>query len=128
MLMLMLILLPSTGLQAAEEAPQAGAEYYKLHPDLIANLQGGGRAHFLMLTVQLMSRGPDGIKYAKYHAPALRHQVLLLMGDQSHSALTTLEGKKKLQADVLAAIQKVLTEETGEAQIEGAYFTNFVIE
>ncbi len=125
----MLMLLLSTGLHAAEDgAKPAEAEYYKLRPDLVANLQSRGRPHFLMLTAQVMSRGSDGIKAAQYHTPALRHQILLLMGDQSANVLKTLEGKKKLQADILAIIQEVLTEETGEPQIEAVYFTDFVIE
>ncbi len=124
----LLVLLLSTGLKAAEEDTPAEAKYYKLRPDLVANLQSRGRSHFLMLTAQVMSRGPEGIKQAQYHLPALRHQILLLMGDQSYSTLKTLKGKKKLQGDILAIIQEILTEETGESQIEAVYFTDFVIE
>jgi flagellar FliL protein len=42
--------------------------------------------------------------------------------------LNTREGKETLRNQTLAEIQKVMTEETGDAGVDSVFFTSFVMQ
>ncbi|MND09812.1 flagellar basal body-associated protein FliL [compost metagenome] len=52
----------------------------------------------------------------------------MLFGAQKPADITTREGKEKLQADVLAEMQKIMKEETGKPSVDAVYFTSFVMQ
>jgi flagellar FliL protein len=52
----------------------------------------------------------------------------MLFGGTDSGDLRTREGKEKLRADVLAELQKILTDETGEPGVEQVFFTSFVMQ
>ena len=111
-------------------ASEGGGEavYVKLHPDFIVNLSGAGSGHLLLATIQVMSHDGAVIEQVRHHAPAIRHQLLLLLSDQSRDQVESVDGRKKLRADALAAVNVVMERETGSGDVEGLYFTNFVVE
>jgi len=113
---------------ASSQAAQTDAVYFKLHPDFVVNLSGAGSPHFLLATVQVMTHGSAVVEQIKLHSPALRDALLMLLSGQAYDSVDTLENRKKLQQDALAALNSVMERETGSASLEGLYFTNFVIE
>ena len=115
---------------AAEATPvesRPGSLFTKLYPDFIVNLRGNG-SHFLMVTTQVQTRAQVDIDNALKHRPALRHHLLMLLGDVSYRDALSPEGRLKLAEDALAVVRRVLDEEAGGSEIEAVLFTSYLVE
>ncbi len=113
---------------ADDGAADGKAQYYKLHPAFVVNLQSEGRKRFMQTEAQVMARSGATIQAVKYHQPAIRHALILLFSQQDTEALRTVEGKEKMRSAALKAINDVLRRETGEGKVSGVYFTSMVIQ
>ena len=114
--------------QEESEEPVGEASYFKLHPDFIVNLLSDGGPHFLLTSIQVMSRDESGLAETKHHLPAIRHQLLLLLSEQSYGEVTDIEIRRALQNKALTAVNEVLAAESSTASVEGLFFTDFVVE
>ena len=115
---------------ATQNGQTGQAGYLKIHPDFVVNLKSSdGRDRFLLATIEVMSRDPRTLELAGNHLPAMRHNLLMLLGDQSYPDIGTPQAQAALQSEALAVVNEVVTRELGEDRsLEGLYFTNFVIE
>jgi flagellar FliL protein len=119
---------------AAEEAKHAApakgpAIYVALDPPFVVNFEAEQMVRFLQVTVQVMSRDQATIDLVKANDPVVRNDLLLLLGNQTYAAISTLEGKEKLRQHALEAVRKVVTTAGGKGeQIEAIYFTSFVMQ
>ena len=124
-----LVAAPTSAPAASEAEEPAQAGYLKLHPDFIVNLRSAGKPRILLATVQVMSRDAVTLEGASHHLPALRHQMLLLLGEQVYPDIRDAEAQRALQGVALEALNGVLASEMGSSHaLEGVYFTNFIIE
>lgn len=130
----LLLCLPLAANAAAEEAqekpPKPVPHYFQLEKPLVTNLNGGPR--FIRADVQFMYYQPDEVDYdskalLSLHAPALRHELLLLLIDQDGKALRTPAGKEKLRRLAVKSLRKVMEEKTGMAVIEDLFFTSYYV-
>lgn len=122
---------PPPATDAAEQAPKvstAQAEYLALQPAFVVNLADEEAARYLQVDIEVMARSSAALNEVERHLPRIRNSLLLLLGSRSVSDLADRAGKEQLQADVTAEIQRVLTAETGQGQIEAVYFSNFVMQ
>lgn len=123
---------PASGTTADTQAPQvprAAPIYYKFDPAFVVNFGGPGSARYLQVTVEAMSRNAAILDVLKDNEPAVRNDLVLLFSSQDDATLMSTEGKEKLRAETLAAIQKVLNEEGSDGKlIEQVYFTSFVVQ
>ena len=116
---------------AEEAAPTKGpAIYQSLHPPLVVNFRDeAGDAHFMQITMEVMSRDQGVINALREHIPVIRNGLILLYGQSVYEEVTTREGKEKMLADGLAEIQRIMAEETGDGSgVEAVYFTALVIQ
>ena len=70
-------------------------------------------------------QGGDAIKL---HMPVIRDSVLMLFSMQNEDELASREGKEQFRAEILAEVQKVIEEHTGNPGVEAVYFTNLVMQ
>ncbi len=123
---------PAEGEDVAEEAePAKGpAIYQSLHPPLVVNFRDeAGDAHFMQITMEVMSRDQDVINVLRENVPVIRNGLILLYGQAVYEEVTTRAGKEKMLADGLAEIRRIMTEETGDGSgVEAVYFTALVIQ
>lgn len=106
----------------------APAIYIPLDPAFVVNFADGGKARFLQITVEVMSRHKEVEEQVKNHMPVIRNNLVLLFSSQTYDSVSTLEGKEALREEALTVIQKILEEETGDPGIEAVYFTSFVMQ
>ncbi len=103
------------GEEAAAEAVKPAkreAVYVALEPPFTVNLQGtGGNRYF-----------------QTRHLPVIRNDLVLLFSSKDAKELASVEGKERLRAEALAAVQKVLEVETGKVEVEQLFFTSFVMQ
>ncbi len=104
------------------------AVYVEIDPPFVVNFDGQGKARFLQIVMQIMSRDEDALDDAGHHMPAIRHRMLLLFSSQSYDVLSTVEGKELLRQRALTEIQSILQEELNAPVVEDVYFTSLVMQ
>jgi flagellar FliL protein len=102
--------------------------YVPMDPPFVVNFNADTDVRFLQITVEVGTRNPEVVDLVKEHRPAIRNSLVMLFGNQDPDTLNTREGKETLRSESLAEIQKVLTEETGDAGVDSVFFTSFVMQ
>ena len=103
--------------------------YQTLHPPLVINFRDEvGDAHFMQVTMEVMSRDQAVINLVREHTPAIRNALILLYGQSIYEEVVTREGKERMLSEGLAEIQWVILENTGEQGVEALYFTALVVQ
>ena len=117
---------------AAAEAKaehKAPAQYVALEPPFVVNFDPGAGAKFLQVAVQLMTRDLEMAEFIKSHDPAIRNDLLLLLGNQHVADVSSREGKETLRLAALETVRSIVKAEGGEPEkLEAVYFTSFVMQ
>ncbi|MFA7238744.1 MAG: flagellar basal body-associated protein FliL [Sulfuricellaceae bacterium] len=87
-----------------------------------------GVDHFLMIGVDVMVEDVKTAEVIKAHMPEIRNGLLLLLSSRTVEGLSTLEGKKKLSADIVKQVNEPLHLKEGEKAALDALFSEFVIQ
>jgi flagellar FliL protein len=76
-----------------------------------------------------MTRDAPTSEVLKKNDPRIRNDLLMLLGNQHYDAISTREGKEKLQAQSLESVRAVVKSTGGDAgKVEALYFTAFVMQ
>ncbi len=113
-----------------EEAPKVRGTpvYIPLHPAFIVNFENQEQVSFLQADIQVMTYDPTVEAALKAHMPAIRNELLLLLGGKQYHEINTREGKRALSQEAIVAIQDVLKSVNEPNSIEALYFTSFVMQ
>ena len=113
----------------AEES-SAEVRYVELQPTFITNFgePGTGRPKYLKTEVSVRVGSLAGETAARYHLPALRNSLVLLLSRQDEAAVSSSSGREVLRVEALAEIRSILEAEEGEAFVEDLMFTNFIVQ
>lgn len=90
--------------------------------------QSNKKARYLQIKVSLMARNPEIISSAELNLPMLEDALRTLFSNQSFEEVTSIEGRKALQANALNTIKAILKEETGQDNLDAVYFTSFILQ
>lgn len=113
----------------SEAAVDEEATYYELSPPFVVNLQDSGkRIRFLQARIQVLAYGQSKVEIVKAHDAVIRDALIILLSALSKKDINTSQKKKILQSKALKVVKDILKEETGRTQIEGLYFTTFVVQ
>ena len=110
---------------AEEEQNPTEIGYYALKPSFVSNLSGGPK--YIRCDIQLMTEQASEIPKIELHTPALRHDILMLIGGLDGNQLKTREGKEDLRQTALASVRSRLEEMTGKAIVNDLYFTAYYV-
>ncbi|MCP3850534.1 MAG: flagellar basal body-associated FliL family protein [Gammaproteobacteria bacterium] len=111
-----------------EEEEVDDTQYYELSPPFVVNIQTTERRmRFLQVRLQVLG-DPKAIEAVQIHNAPLRDVIITALSSQTRESVNTPKKKKTLQEKVQADVETVLKDLTGKKQIEGLYFTNFVIQ
>jgi flagellar protein FliL len=114
---------------AAEKKPLAPPLYLPLDPPFVVNFQADQLVRFLQVSVEVMSRDQKTLDLLKNNDPVVRNDLLILLGNQKYTELSTPAGKEQLRTDALMAIRKDLAQAGGDPKsVEAVYFTSFVMQ
>ena len=111
-----------------DEEPAQAAVYLPIDPAFVVNFASQGKARFLQITVEVMTRDETVPDKVKLHMPVIRNNLMLLFSTQTYETASTLDGKESLREEALEVVQQILEEETGDPGIEAVYFTSFVMQ
>jgi len=108
--------------------PKAPLIYQNMEPPFIVSFDSSASVRFMQISMQVATRDPAAIERVKTHTPAIRNGLLMLYSSLDPTVLNTRQGKEELLKHSLEEVNRVLTEQSGAAGIESAYFTNFVMQ
>lgn len=111
---------------AADEEGAPDIAYFALKPSIVANLTGGPK--YIRCDIQLMTEDASQMPKIELHAPALRHDVLMLITGRDGRQLKGRDGKEKLRKEALQAIREHLEALTGKALVDDLYFTAYYVQ
>ncbi|MBI2384230.1 MAG: flagellar basal body-associated FliL family protein [Gammaproteobacteria bacterium] len=106
--------------------PKGEPIYLALAPAFVVNLSDEEALRYLQVEAEVLSRDPATVEEIKKNMPAIRNNMLLLLGTKRYHELLTRADKEKLQGEMLAEIRKVVQDDPKEPRIEAIFFTNFV--
>jgi len=120
---------PADGEVAEEEAVEQGEPaYYGFDPEFIVHLAPGGPVGMLQVAIQVLTRTPTVTETLAANDPMIRHHLLNLLEGQEASRLLTVEGKTALQSEIHALLNTKLKELDEPGEVQGVYFTQFVMQ
>jgi len=109
--------------------PEAEPIYISLDPPFVVNFQDKNqRSKFLKAELSVVTRNPAMEALIEKHMPAIRNSLVLLFSRQVYEDLVSNEGKEKLRAEALAAVQDVLEKQTGDPGVEELFFSSLVMQ
>jgi flagellar FliL protein len=103
-------------------------QYVPLDPPFVVNFKDDQSMRFLQVGVSLMSHDTAALAAAKDADPVIRNALVMLFSSQDYTILSDAAGKQKLQAQALAAVQKIVEKRLGRPGVEALYFTSFVMQ
>jgi flagellar FliL protein len=115
--------------EMSEEGKGAGklALYIPVNPAFVVNLNDPeSEVNYLQVGVTLMVRNEADKQKVDLHMPAIRHHLVLLLGDQIFAELKTSDGKKKLQEESLKVVQDAMKAASGSTVVRDLFLTNIV--
>ena len=113
-----------------EEPTSPQAIYYSIKDPFTINFlaQSKEKARYLQIKVTLMARDQAVIKSAELNLPMLQDALRSLFSEQSYDLVSSIKGRKALQAKSLKTIKTILKEETGKDNLDAVYFTSFILQ
>jgi len=102
--------------------------YIPLRPAFVVNFENQDQVSFLQVDIQLMTYDGSVEAAIKQHMPAVRNELLLLLGGKQYHEINTREGKRALSQESIQVIQDVLKDVGEPSSIEALYFTSFVMQ
>lgn len=117
------------GDEASEEEEMPDTPYYfSLNPPFVVNFVGKGRAKFLQVNIDGLTRNPSVKENITTHLPHIRNNMVFILSSKRYEELITPEGKEDLRKQLLTEIRSILKKETGNGDVEDIYFTSFVMQ
>ncbi|VAW66766.1 hypothetical protein MNBD_GAMMA08-1661 [hydrothermal vent metagenome] len=102
--------------------------YVPLHPAFVVNFENQEQVAFLQVDIQIMTYDPSVEQALKAHMPAVRNELLLLLGGKQYHEINTREGKRALSQEAIEVMIKVLKDVGEPSSVEALYFTSFVMQ
>ena len=122
------------GAKAGGAKPPSGAggdkyasNYYAMDKDFTSNLRDS--PHYVQIGIAVSTPYDDSvIENLKTNEIAVRSAILMALGDATEEEVTTGDGKQRLAARLVQAINATLKQKEGFGGISNVYFTNFVVQ
>ncbi|MFC3652653.1 flagellar basal body-associated protein FliL [Dyella humi] len=113
---------------AAALAPKTPELFLPLDPAFVVNFQDQDSTRYLQVGVTVMTHDASAVQAMKESDPVIRNALVMLFSSQTYAGLSDIAGKKKLQAEALEAVRKIVADRTGKPDVDALYFTSFVMQ
>lgn len=110
------------------EVEKGDPVYLKFEPAFVVHLPEGGGAKMLQVAIEVMTRTPSVGETLKTNDPMIRHHLINLLEQQQAAELMKVEGREVLQQSIFDLLAEKLNELKEPGEIEGVFFTQFVMQ
>jgi flagellar FliL protein len=117
------------GAKKAHKAAKSAPPEYVALESFTVNLQPeNGADQYLQVQMTLQVAGAEQVELFKTNMAKVRNRVLLLLSSKKASEISTIEGKKKLAEEIVAATKEPFVEKGDEQEVSEVLFTSFIIQ
>jgi len=117
---------------AETEAPAEPAvlpvSYISLGEKFVVTIAEGRKQRYVQAQISVSTRDTEVVTAIEVHAPLIRSKVIETLGAADFQVLRTDEGRKSIQADLLAQVNALLEAEGLPPSVEALFFTDFVLQ
>lgn len=92
------------------------------------NLQAEDMQQFLQVGMTLQVASEAQSELIKANMPQVRNRLLLLLSSKKPAEILSVEGKKKLSADIVAQVRQPFTAGGPKPEVSDVFFTSFVVQ
>ena len=133
----LVVLLPAYGQAEEAEGDAAAApsdgvviRYVELKPTFVTNfgVSDSGHMKYVKADVTVLVHNKDAEYAARYHLPALRNSLVMLLARQDESTISSASGRETIKAEAIAEFREILEREEGDGHIQDLMFTNFIVQ
>lgn len=124
----LVLLVASTWLPVQAENTEGGPTYVALEPEFTVNYGQGGRLRYLKAAVTLEVTNNEAALEVNAHSDAIRHEVIMLVSEQSVEEIRSPESRQKMQDELLKRIRTLMERETDQPMVKNVLFTSFVVQ
>lgn len=111
----------------AEIRPAAPPVFLALE-NFTVNLQSEDMQQFLQVAITLQVADNAQIELIKANMPQVRNRLLLLLSGKKATEILSVEGKKKLSAEIMEQLQQPFTPQGPRPEVSEVFFTSFVVQ
>lgn len=104
------------------------AFFYTLYPDMLVNFTADGQPRYLKVSIDVMSRDEDAIKGVEEYHAIVRNNLLSLFQKIEFDTVSGEDGMQAMREAALKEVKSVLNKYHGNNDVEGVYFTSFVVQ
>ena len=115
------------GTPAKEEVSNEPAVFVPLE-QFVVNLQPEEGDAYLQIALTLQVPNLEQEELLKQNMPKVRSRVLMLLSGKRKSEISTVEGKKQLGAEIVAAVKEPFVAKGAAPVVSEVLFTSFVIQ
>ena len=130
LLFTLLALLYGTQVMAEEEAakdPEPG--YVSLGETMVLNLSTDGRKlSFLQLKADVLVGDDDSKSVVESHLPAIRHQLIVMLSEQSATDMKTPAKREQVRQQVTTQVRDMLKEMGDNPDVKEVLFSTFLVQ
>ena len=114
--------------EESDKVPDGPVTYTEIDPKFVVSFDDQRKARFMQFGLQIMTRDSEVTKDIEIHKPAIRSNLLMLIGSQPYEIVSTREGKEQLLIDITNNINTTLDSLGANSGVEAAYFDSFIIQ
>ena len=104
------------------------AFFFTLYPDMLVNFTADGRPAFLKLKIDVMSHDEKVIEAVEEFQAIVRNNLLSAFQEVDFDTSNRQQSIQEMRDLALAETRAVLANYHGNADVEGVYFTSFVVQ
>ncbi len=116
------------GVHSLSHAEAGQAQYIDLKPAFITNYGVSAKLQYLKVEISVRVETPDDLALVERHLPNLRHNLVLLLSQQTDAEVNSAEGRQQLRSAALEQVQQVLEDEEGKKVVSDLLFNNFIVQ
>jgi flagellar FliL protein len=117
----------STGEHHEKPKPAAKPELVVIEPFTV-NLQPENGEQYLQVQFSLQVSNLEQAEVIKNNMARVRSRVLLLLSAKKASELTSVEGKRQLSTEIMAAVKQPFADKAPPQEVSDVLFTSFIIQ
>lgn len=118
----------AAGAPAKEEHKPEKAPVFLALDTFTVNLQADDMQQFLQVNMTLKVADEETVERLKINMPQVRNRLLLLLSSKKPAEILTVEGKKKLAAEIVEQARQPFTPHGPKMEVSDVFFTSFVVQ
>jgi len=118
------------GAATSAAGPNVGkpAFFFTLYPDMLVNFTSDGRPAYLKLKIDVMSHDEKVIEAVEEYLAIVRNNLLTAFQQVDFDSSNRQQSIEQMRELALNEIKTVLANYHGNDDVEGVYFTSFVVQ